>query len=228
MTIFRYAMKRTVKTPVDALMLLALPMAMVFVTAETWLPFPLGLQFYGIMLLFISSKICKIMMTDRENKVTLRISASPVTHLRYLSENLVAYGLILTVINGIVVLTSSIYHDISWGSLAELFLLYSAFSIAAIGMAIAWYALFNNSETANSILGGLYISIAMIGGMFWPYELMPDPVVRVIRILPTYWYSLGLRQIIYPGYEGSLWISVGILLLFGITFILVGSRKQFS
>jgi|GEM_PF-3407680 len=195
MTIFRYAMKRTVKTPVDALMLLALPVAIVFVTRETWLPLPMGLQFYGMLLLFISSKICKIMMTDRESKVTLRISASPVTQLRYLSENLAAFGLILTVINGIVVLTASVYYDIALGILGRLFILYSAFSIAAIGLAIAWYALFSNSEAAYSVLGGLYAAMAMIGGMFWPYELMPDPVVRIIRILPTYWYSLGLRQI---------------------------------
>lgn len=228
MTIFRYAMKRTIRGPLDALMLLALPIAIVFVSRETWLPIPMGLQFYGLLLLFLSSKICKIMMMDRENKVTLRISASPVTHLRYLAENLGAYTLIITVINGIVILTGMMYYGADLIEPGRMFILYSAFSIAAIGMAIAWFALFTHTESAYSVLGGLYTAIAMVGGMFWPYELMPDSVVRGIRILPTYWFSLGLRQISYEGYEGSFLITISTLVLFGVTFILIGSRKQLS
>lgn len=228
MTVFRYALKRTIKNPLDVLMILVLPIAIVFISEETWIPIPMGLQYYALLLLFLSSKICKIMMIDRENRITLRIAASPISHFRYLFENLMAFVLILTFINIVVVVIGVLNYGVDAINPLRILSLYSAFSVAAIGMAIAWFAMFKHTETAYSILGGLYTAMAMMGGFFWPYEIMPDLIIRFVRILPTYWFSLGLRQISFIEYEGDFLVTIGVLLLFGLTFITIGSKKNLS
>jgi ABC-2 type transport system permease protein len=226
MTIFTFVFKRRFKSISDIFMLLLLPVITVFISAETWLPVPLGFQLYGILIMFIASKICKTMMEDREKRVVLRLSAAPITHLRYLVENLLAYTLILSAVNFIVVALGVLHYGANIIPPVKMFLLFSTFSATAIGLSIAWYALFQNTETAYSILGGLYISLAMLGGMFWPFEIMPEVMQRVIQILPTYWFALGLRQVVYEGYSGNFFITIGILLLFSAVFILIGSRKR--
>lgn len=226
MTVFKFVIKRTLKEKTDVFFLLLIPIISVFISAETWLPIPLGFHLYGIILMIMSSKICKTMMVDREKKVVVRISAAPISHLRYLAENLMAYGFILSVINFLVIGLGVLRYGSDVFSPIKMLLLFSAFSICSIGFSISWYALFTHAETAYSILGGLQISLAMIGGMFWPVEIMPEIVQKIIRILPTYWYSLGLRQVVYQGYEGSFILTLGVLLLFGLFFILMGSRKR--
>lgn len=228
MTIFRFVFKRTLKKPLDFVMLLLLPILCVFISAETWLPVPLGFQLYGLVIMFISSKICKTMMEDREKKVVLRLAASPITHLRYLIENLFAYTLILTVINAIVVSLGVLIYGAALSSPFKLFILYSAFSATSIGVSIAWYALFRHSETAYSILGGLYVSIAMLGGMFWPYEIMPISIQKAIQILPTFWFAEGMRIVTTDGNEGRFIINLGILVLYGVACVLLGSRKRIA
>lgn len=228
MTIFNFALKRSLGGKLDIFMLLLLPVVTVFISVETWLPIPFGFQLYGLLLLFMASKICKIMMIDRESRVVLRIQASPISHLRYLSENLLAYTLILTVINAVVVGLGVIYYGSGLLEPVKLFIIFNVFSVTSIGISIAWYALFHHTESAYSILSGLFMAMAMLGGMFWPYDIMPEVVQRVIQILPTYWYSVGLRQILLEGGGGNLYFTLGVLLLFGFAFILLGSRRRLS
>src|SRR5690554_122202 len=226
MSIFTLVFKRTFKGKYDILMLLLLPVITVFISAETWIPVPLGFQLYGMLLMFMSAKICKTMMEDREKKVVLRISAAPITHLRYLGENLSAYTLILSLVNIIVVGLGVLRYGVDIVPPWQMFLLFSAFSAASIGLSMTWYTLFQHTETAYSVLGGFYVSLAMLGGMFWPFEIFPEIIRRIIQILPTYWFALGMRQLIHEGYDGNYFVTIGILLLFSVTFILMGSKKR--
>lgn len=226
MTIFKFTFKRVFKNKFDILWLILLPVISVFISAETWIPIPLGFQLYGILLLFISSKICKTMMEDRENKVVLRISAAPITHLRYLAENLFAYALILSFVNIVVVGLGALRYGVEIIPPIMTFLLFSAFSATSIGLSMAWYALFRHTETAYSVLGGLYFALAMLGGMLWPIEIFPEIVQRTIQILPTYWFAMGMRQVVFEGYTVDYFLTIGILLLFSAVFILLGSRKR--
>ena len=226
MIIFKYVFKRTIRGFWDVIMLICLPILTVFISTETWIPIPLGFQLYGILLLFLASKLCRIMMEDREKKVVLRIGVAPITHLRYLGENLLAYTLILTAVNGVVVVLGVFRYGAGVIQPLEMFLLFSAFSSAAIGLSIAWYSLFRNVETAYSVLGGLHIALAMIGGMLWPIEIMPEILQRIAQILPSYWFAQGMRQIASTGFSGEFLFTLGILFLFSIAFTLLGSRSR--
>ncbi len=226
MIIFKYVFKRTIRSKLDILMILLLPVLLVFISTEPWLPIPLGFQLYGILILFISSKLCRIMMEDREKKVVLRISAAPITPLRYLVENLLAYTVILGAINGVVITIGVFKYGIQNIYPLEMFLLLTAFSFASIGLSIAWYSLFRSSDTAYSILSGLYMSLAMLGGMLWPIEIMPDIIQRMVQILPTYWFALGMREIVFEGFSKEFVFILGILILFSIAFTLLGSRRR--
>lgn len=228
MTIFSFAIKRTIRSKLDMFMLLLIPVILVFISEQAWMPFPLGLQIYGIMTLFLSSKVCRVMMLDRENKMLVRIQAAPVSHLRYQVENVCAYALIIFSINLVVTVLAFFYYDYSLMLIFQLFMLYNLFSYTAIGMSMAWYTFFKNSETAFSILGGLFIAIAMLGGLLWPYEIMPEAMHQVIQLLPTYWLMVGFRQLFIADYPGNVLETLFILLLFGLIFIIFGSRRRLS
>nr|WP_257391668.1 ABC transporter permease [Halalkalibacter krulwichiae] len=149
-----------------------------------------------------------------------------MTHLQYLWQNLLAYSVILTAVNLIFVILGVMVHGDSIPSPALLFIIYTVFSMTALGFSLAWYSLFRNKEAAFSILGGIIILMAMLGGVMWPVEMMPDYLQRAVMLLPTYWVAEATILVSYGAPMKELVIPLVLMILFGIAFLLLGSRRR--
>ncbi|NLY45706.1 MAG: ABC transporter permease [Tissierella sp.] len=226
MTVFNFVFKRYFKRPSSIFFLLILPIALVFLPMGEWPPIPLGFQYYGILLLFISVKLTSIIMIDRENKVLLRIGVAPITHFQYLLENLLAYGIILIGLNMIVVIMGSIVYRESFNYYLLLFIIYSFFSMTALGFSLAWYSLFQNKDTATSILSGVIMLMAMVGGVLWPIQIMPVILQRLAMLLPTYWLGQSITFLAFRAPISEQIIPLTMMLIFSILFLIVGSRRK--
>ena len=93
LTIFNFALIRSVRALPNLILLLGLPATVVVLPVGGWHGLPLGYHFYGILLLFSASKLVHMIMEDRKNKILTRIGVAPVTHFKYLSQNLLAFAL---------------------------------------------------------------------------------------------------------------------------------------
>lgn len=69
MTIFNFALIRSVRSLPNLILLLGLPAAVVVLPVGGWHGLPLGYHFYGILLLFSASKLVHMVMEDRKNKM---------------------------------------------------------------------------------------------------------------------------------------------------------------
>ncbi|KHF39356.1 ABC transporter permease [Halalkalibacter okhensis] len=228
MTIFIFVFKRFFQKKSNFLFLMFFPVAAVFLPQGDWPPMPLGFHYYGILLMFIAARLGGIILEDRTNKTLLRLSVAPITHFQYLWQNLLAYSLILTVVNLVFVLLGVLVHGESLPSPILLFMIYTIYSMTALGFSLAWYSLFRNKEAAFSVLGGLIMVMAMLGGMMWPVEVMPESIQRVVMLLPTYWVAEGTLLVAYQAPLADLVTSLVIMFLFCIAFLLIGSRRRFT
>ena len=196
MTIFKFALKRYFRQPSNIIFLLILPIILVFLPDLEWPPIPMGFQYYGVLLLFIAARLTAIIIEDRTRKTTLRISVAPITHFQYLWQNLLAYSVLLIGVNGLVVLMGVLYHGENLVSPVLLFIVYTFFSVTAIGFSLALYAIIRNKEAALALLTGVIALISMLGGVFWPIQIMPVFIQRIAMLLPTYWYSEGIYELL--------------------------------
>jgi len=226
MTIFHFVFKRYFRKPSNIIFLLILPIASVFLPVGEWPPIPMGFQYYGILLLFIAIGLARIIMEDRTNKVLIRMGVAPITHFQYLWQNLLAYSLILIGLNLVVVTVGIIVHGEVLNSPLLLFVIYSFFSITALGFALAWYSLFSNMETAISILTGVIVLMAMMGGIMWPIHIMPVVFQKVAMLLPTYWLAEAVTLVAYGAPTVNLILPLGMMVMFSIAFLLLGSRRR--
>ncbi|PYZ96707.1 multidrug ABC transporter permease [Alteribacter lacisalsi] len=228
MTVFFYALKRYFRKPSNIVFLFILPVAAVFLPEGEWLPIPLGYQYYGVLLLLISARLTSILLDDRANRIHLRMAAAPVTHFQYLFQNLLAYSLLLIVVTAVFVAAGVLYHGAGLPAPGLLFIVYTLCSITSIGFCLAWYSLFQNREAAFHILGGLIIIIAMLGGMMWPVEIMPEMLQRLVMLLPTYWMAEGVILAALDAPIRELILPLGMMGLFSTAFLLVGSRRRMA
>jgi len=85
-TIFRFALVRALRNPLNLLLIFVLPLGAAFLpSAEGW-TMPIGFQMYGAILLFASFLMLRSVVEDGASGVYERICAAPVTHLRYLGQ----------------------------------------------------------------------------------------------------------------------------------------------
>lgn len=226
MIIFKFALKRYFRQPSNIIFLLILPMILVFLPELVWPPIAMGFQYYGVLLLFIATKLTSIILDDRTRKTTLRISVAPITHFQYLWQNLLAYSVLLTGVNVLVVLMGVLYHGENLVSPILLLIVYTFFSMAAIGFSLAFYGIIRNKEAASALLTGVIALISMLGGVFWPIQIMPVFIQRMAMFFPTYWYSEGIIRVAYGGSLVDIALPLIMMSMFTIVFLIFGSRRD--
>ncbi len=228
MTVFTFVFKRFFRKKSNSIFLLILPLGAIFLPMGEWPPIPLGFQYYSILLLFLASRLGGIIMEDRANKTLVRLSVAPITHFQYLWQNMLAYSVILTALNLIFVSVGVMVHGEAVPSPPLLFMIYTAFSMTALGFSLAWYSLFRNKEAAFSILGGIIILMAMLGGVMWPVEIMPDYLQRAVMFLPTYWVAEATILLSFGAPKNELITPIVVMILFCIAFLMFGSKRRLS
>jgi ABC-2 type transport system permease protein len=164
---------------------------------------------------------------DRESGVFLRLGAAPLTHFRYLLETLLAYLAALVVQNVLVVGAGVLLHGRSVVSPLRLLAAFAAFSCTAIALCLAICSALRVKEAAYGTCSTLIIVISMLGGAYWPVEMMPAALQRVAMLTPTYWLFNAL-QAGEQGPAGSrrFAVSLGLMLLFTLVLLIAGSKRR--
>jgi ABC-2 type transport system permease protein len=226
MIVFRFALKRGMRNPAIAALLFLIPAGLVFIPVRPGSPLPIGFHIYGIILLFTAFLMIRTIVEDRESGVFLRIGAAPITHLRYLGETLISYTLVLLVQNAVLVGLGVLVHGRVLAAPLRMFAAYAVFSSTAIALCLAICSLFRLREAAYGACSGLIIVISMLGGAYFPVEMMPVSMQRISMVTPTYWLFHALRIIQEEGGGGRFALSLGIMLLFTAAFLIAGSRRR--
>ncbi|QIA27893.1 ABC transporter permease [Thermaerobacter sp. PB12/4term] len=89
--------------------------------------------------------------------------------------------------------------------------------VAACGIALAVAGFTRTSRQINAA-GSLVGTIAaMLGGAFWPLDVVPVSLQEVARLSPVYWALDGLREaFVFGGPGAAQWPAVATLVLMGV------------
>ncbi len=228
MILFYFTMKRFFRSFINLFLLFVLPFGLVFLPKGQWPPLPMGFQYYGMALLFIAARLTGSIQEDRSTGTALRIAAAPVTHFQYLWQNLLAFSVILTGLNVFFILAGVWIHGSALTSPLLLFIVYSFFSMTAIGFSLAWHSLFRNKEAAFAVIYGVVILMVMLGGLLWPIQAFPLVFQRIAMLLPIYWLAEGVGKITSGGTLLDLTLSLVMLWMYSLVFLLLGSRRKIT
>lgn len=222
--IFKHALKRCLAQPVNVLVVLVLPLSLIFIPGPDT-DYPFGLYLYGLLGLFSAFLLCKPLVEERINKVSVRILATPVDNTVYLGSHLLAYVLIL-------VLQSTIFLvgvHLRWMSLGiNVFwvgTLYLAYNMMAIAFCLFWNSLFKVYNLAFGVFSGVASFMCLVSGISMTLSAIPEEIRRFTIILPTYWLPNGLQSL-YNGDIKNVLVSVAVLLLYAGLFFMISGRRR--
>lgn len=124
----------------------------------------------------------------------------------------------------ILILAGAFLFDVAWGNapLALGLVVFAfALSITSLGMMMA--ALVRTAAQINAMSTLIVLSIAALGGAWWPLDIVPNWMQTIGRFSPISWAMDGFHDVITRGFGATAVLpEVGVLLVFTAVFLAVG------
>lgn len=168
-----------------------------------------------------------LMIKDKDKNITPRLFTTPLTIKQYMLQNILSslFISVFQIIALLLLLTKGFKGDIG-SSPINMFIILVIFSLVSVAVNILIGSLSKNSRQANAIGGLIFTPFCMLGGCYWPREIMPDVLQNIANFLPTTWALKGAEKIIQGKTLMQTNVEIGILFLFAIVFFLLSSWKK--
>jgi len=228
MTIFRYAIIKGLRNPMTLVFNCILPLVIVFIR-PLWEGEGM-MTGYGMLVLVIwagSFLMTQGTLRDRETGALTRILAAPISMRSYLTQNLLAFMVPLTVQVTLVAVIGSLLYDWTLTFALGLFLMMLMFTVASVTMSFAWNCLFKERENNFTSFSALLTFGAMLSGAFISLEFLPEVLQHVGAIFPAFWAMRGITYLSQIGTMGvDYWGGIAALVLFSTAFLLYGGKRR--
>lgn len=181
--------------------------------------------------------ICMVLSSFHAKAIKKRTIISSInykTHNKYLLRASFIYSIIvwfLFMLLGTILFSTTILSLRGLVYALNLFI----FIFTSLTLALLLSTLIDNKDAVNGIVNVISLGSAFLCGAFIPTEWLPETVVKISRIFPTYWYVnsndlLASLQTINMTSLNQVIINMIVMLVFALIFIiinnLVSKKKQ--
>ncbi len=181
----------------------------------------------GLFMLFLAMFTTANIIKDRENRTFHRIMAGSVSQSSYMLQTIIAFLLIMLVQIVVVFLISHFLIGINLGaSIAALFVVMAIFAVVCIAFAVAVATIARTSRQASATSALLITPMCMLGGLFWPREIMPDFLQQIGQFMPTTWMIEAVGKVAHTGLLLEARGEILVMLLFAVVFFLLGNWRR--
>lgn len=188
-----------------------------------------SLGFVVMFMMYMAINAASLIGEDKKLKTYERILMSPLTLKEYTIGNILSFFAIVWIqilmLFGIMKFIFRMDFGSSAASLLVFTFIYSAVSVS-MGMAIV--NLSKSLKQVWALTPLIVIPMSMLGGCFWPKEIMPEMLQRISAFVPVTWAIKGMGKILYGGSITAVGNEIIVLLLFSLVFFLIGSAKKNS
>lgn len=172
--------------------------------------------------------ICLILLSFREEKIRKRTIISSMNYKKHNRQLLISNSLLAIVLwIFYVILSFVLIGDIMFTTHGLIYIANSfVFTICAVTIAFLIGNLVNNKNATNGIVNVVALGTSFLCGAFVSIEWLPDSILKIAHILPSYWYIQTnetvktLEAINFETLKPIL-TNMGVVLLFSLLFIVV-------
>lgn len=181
----------------------------------------------GFMLMFMmglmNSSVSTI-MEDRQNNLTSRIFAAPVRKFHISAGNLLGIFIVGSLQMLSILLLTRFAFGFDYGlPLLEHFLVLELFLLATMGIASAAAGLVKNLTSLGMVHTMILTPTCMIGGCFWPREIMPEFLQKAGNFVPQSWTIDAIMELTNGASLVDIWPKLAVLLLMAAVLLGFGS-----
>ena len=161
---------------------------------------------------------------ERSTGTLRRLFTTPVSRAIYLLGTLSGQLALALLQMLLLVVIGTLLLGLKWGSSpAGLAVLLVSFGLASVALGTMLGTFMRSESQANGASMALGMTMALLGGCWYPLELFPAAARTAAYLLPTAWAMQGLNNLLLRGasLDGVL-PQAGVLLGFAVVFFAVG------
>lgn len=99
-----------------------------------------------------------------------------------------------------------------------------SFTLSAVGLGTILSSVIKTSAQASALTILISIVTSMIGGAWWPIEIMPKYLQTIGKFTPQYWAINGFNKIILKGFGlKEIMPNFSILIIYAIVSLITAS-----
>ena len=166
-----------------------------------------------------------VLLRERKQWTLQRLMALPLSRGQILGSKIVVY-FVLGMIQYMIVFVVGWIAGMDFGDdLPALFAVMAAFVLCITALTFALAPWIKSEGQASGFVLLLSLSLAPLGGAWWPLEIVPDFMRTLGHLSPVAWAMDGFHDLIwYSGGFGDVLPEVGVLLAAAVVLFAVGIR----
>lgn len=168
------------------------------------------------------------LVAERQFGWSKQMDVTPVSSSKLFLSKIIGQSMVHVIVIIIIFLSGYLMNGVKLSAFqwltSGLWILFGSIPFLALGTIIGTI---KKVDTASGIGNLLYLSLAILGGMWTPLQFMPEPIQKVGEWMPSYHYGNGAWQIVQgdlPEFENVLFLAVYFILFMVLS--LYGRRKQ--
>lgn len=182
---------------------------------------------YTVMFVFfIMITMVNNFIKDRNSGMIARLRTTPMKPLTYLVGMWVP-NIMIVLIQCIALLSFGYFvYDLHLGNLLSISAIVISLALCVTGIGLA-LSLFVRSENQGvAFVQIIALGGAILGGLWFPIDMMPDFIQKLAQFVPQYWAQQGFHDVMLrDAHVGDIWLNLFVLLLFGALGLLIASFR---
>ncbi|OLP65462.1 hypothetical protein BACPU_15500 [Bacillus pumilus] len=185
---------------------------------------PIG--FTIMFMMFAISSSASSIHLEYKTYTWQRLLSSPVHKIQVLSGYLLAYFLLGWIQLGVLLAVLFVFFNMYLGNLIQILLFGSVVVGLVVSLGFMMATLSKTKKQAEISSTILIVSTCMLGGIYWPLDIVPDIMNSISKAVPQTWMMEGFGEIMSgTANESVLFLDSMILIVFTIIFMIVGWKS---
>ena len=166
-----------------------------------------------------------VLLRERRQWTLQRLAVLPLTRAQILGGKILTY-FTLGMVQYCVVFAAGLAVGLDLGNdLLAMFALMVAFALCMTALALALATRVTSEGQANGLRNLIGLTLAPLGGAWWPLEIVPTFMQRIGHLSPVAWVMDGFQKLLFnQGNFVDVLPEIGILLAIALVFFAIGIR----
>jgi ABC-2 type transport system permease protein len=185
-----------------------------------------GIGFLVMFMMVGASMTSGLVLKEKKNRTYFRVLSAPVSSRNYILGNAAANFIIILVQSVLVILgIRKLLRIETYVPDWQMLIILMSFGLVCIGFGLLIVA-FSDSTVQAGNMSTLFITpTCMLGGCFWPVELMPQSLQRISYFMPQRWVLSAITKVQTGSSFNDILINLGIVVAFAASFFIISAYR---
>jgi ABC-2 type transport system permease protein len=177
---------------------------------------------YTVMFVFfIMITMVRNFLRDKNSGMLARLSGTPMRSHHYLIGMWVPNIVVVLIQCAVLLLFGKIVYGLQLGDVSAVALLICCLAVCCTGIGLMLSMLVRSENQGIGFVQIITMGGAIVGGLWFPYDFLPEFVRMIGKFTPQFWAQRGLQDVMLRGMHiDGIWLNAAILL--GIGFVGLG------